>query len=123
MKRYAIILILFFPFLLSGQIKPAYCDEIPVTYDKTVAAKPALPRFPTSAVTEYKIQVAILKFTHPRDYPFHKELVARYRPCEQVWVVESKKTVKTRSEAERLKNQFRNIGYTGAYIIELVGYE
>lgn len=123
MKTYAFILILFFPVLLYGQIKPAYCDEIPVSYDKTVSTKAALPRFPTAAITEYKIQVAILKFTHPSDYPFHKELVARYRPCEQLWVVESKKTCKTKREAEQLKNKFRNIGYTGAYIIELIGYE
>jgi hypothetical protein len=123
MKTYVIILVIFCPILLSGQIKPAYCDEIPVSYDKTISTKSALPRFPTAAVTAYKVQVAILKFTHPRDYPFHKELVARYRPCEQLWVIESKKTCKTKREAEQLKEQFRSIGYTGAYVIELIGYE
>lgn len=111
------------PVLSYAQDKPTYCDEIPVMYDKTVASRPALPRFSTTPVTEYKVQVAILKFTHPRDYPFHQKLVARYRPCEQVWVIESKKICKTRAEAESLKGELRDLGYSGAYIIEILGYE
>ena len=92
-------------------------------YDKTVASRPALPKFNTAAVTEYKVQVAILKFTHPKDYPFHKSLVARYRPCEQVWVVESRESFSSREEAEELQNELKRLGYRGAYLVELLGYE
>ncbi len=112
-----------FPVFTFAQAKPTYCDEIPVMYDKTVASRPALPRFSTTPVTQYKVQVAILKFTHPSDYPFHKKLVARYRPCEQVWVIESKKICSSRLEAESLKDELRILGYTGAYITEILAYE
>jgi len=125
MKPFYILLLFLVPCLVSAQEqpKPTYCDEIPVMYDKTVASRPALPKFNTTPAIEYKVQVAILKFTHPKDYPFHKKLVARYRPCEQVWVIESKKICKTRSEAESLKNELRDLGYSGAYIIEILGFE
>lgn len=107
----------------KGQDRPTYCDDIPVMYDKTVAAKSALPQFSTTAVKEYKVQVAILKFTHPKDYPFHRALVARYRPCEQVWVVESRESFSDRNEAEELQKELKRLGYKGAYLIELLGYE
>lgn len=123
MKEICIFCLLLVPFFLSAQEKPLYCDEIPVMYDKAVASRPALPKFGTAPVTEYKVQVAILKFTHPRDYPFHKKLIARFRPCEQVWVIESKKICKTRAEAEGLKNELRDLGYNGAYVVELIGFE
>ncbi|TXB64892.1 hypothetical protein [Phaeodactylibacter luteus] len=102
--------------------RPAYCDDIPVMYDKS-AARPALPKFATAPVAEYKVQVAILKFSHPKDYPFHRSLVARYRPCEQVWVVESRESFRKRSEAEKLQQELIEMGYSGAYLIEILGYE
>jgi hypothetical protein len=108
---------------LTAQDRPTYCDDIPVMYDKTVSAKAALPKFNTSPVKEYKVQVAILKFTHPKDYPFHRALVARYRPCEQVWVVESRESFTSRREAEDLQAELKRLGYKGAYLIELLGYQ
>jgi hypothetical protein len=123
MKQLCIICLLIIPGFLFSQGKPTYCDEVPTMYDKTVSSRPALPRFNTTPVTEYKVQVAILKYTHPSDYPFHKKLVARFRPCEQVWVVESKKVCKTKAEAEQLKDELRDLGYSGAYVTELIGYE
>ncbi len=108
----------------AAQDRPSYCDDIPVMYDKTVAPpSDALPRFNTASVTEYKVQVAILKFTHPKDYPFHKSLVARYRPCEQVWVVESRESFASRAEAEKLQAELKRLGYKGAYLIELLGFQ
>ncbi|MCR9098714.1 MAG: hypothetical protein NXI25_02110 [bacterium] len=112
------------PLLSNAQERPSYCDEIPVMYDKGAMAKPpALPRFETKPVTEYKVQVAILKFTHPKDYPFHKYLVARYRPCEQVWVVETKKCFRSRQEAEDMRSELKDLGYSGAYIVDVLAYE
>jgi len=117
-------LMLSLPLMVAlAQDRPAYCEDVPVMYDKTVASRPALPKFNTAAVTEYKVQVAILKFTHPKDYPFHKALVARYRPCEQVWVVESRESFSSRKEAEELQNELKRLGYRGAYLVELLGYE
>lgn len=123
MKQGILLSLLFLlPVTLWAQRKPTYCEEIPATYDKTVAAKPALPQFGTTPTTEYKVQVAILKFTQPKDYPFHPKLVARYRPCEEVWVVESRQLCRTRADAERLRQELRGLGYTGAYITEVVAY-
>lgn len=117
-------LLLSMPFAaLLAQDRPTYCDDVPVMYDKTVSSRPALPKFDTAPVQEYKVQVAILKFTHPRDYPFHKTLVARYRPCEQVWVVESRESFSSRQKAEELQNELKRLGYRGAYLVELLGYE
>lgn len=106
-----------------AQERPLYCDEIPVMYDKSVPPPPALPRFETAPMVEYKVQVAILKFTHPKDYPFHSSLIARYRPCEQVWVVESKETFRDRSKAEALRKNLIDMGYSGAYLIDMIGWE
>lgn len=120
----ALISICLLPILGQAQERPSYCDEIPVMYDKGAVVKPpALPRFETAPVTEYKVQVAILKFTHPKDYPFHKYLVARYRPCEQVWVVETKECFRTRQEAEDMQSELKDLGYSGAYLVEVLAYE
>ncbi|MCB0571820.1 MAG: hypothetical protein KDC66_18765 [Phaeodactylibacter sp.] len=126
MTRLALLSVFFLIPLLSraqAPARPAYCDELPLSYEKSVPPSTPLPQFSTSPVTEYKIQVAILKFTHPRDFPFHKKLVARWRPCEQVWVVESRDTFRNKADAEQLKNELIRLGYNGAYLIELVGYE
>lgn len=124
-KCTAILVILFLlPALSQAQGRPSYCDEIPVMYDKGAAPQPAaLPRFETKPAIQYKIQVAILKFTHPKDYPFHKYLVARYRPCEQVWVVETKECFRTRQEAEDMRSELKDLGYNGAYLVEIMAYE
>lgn len=111
--------------LNAQEEKPAYCDNLPQMYDKgaTVASKRSpLPRFATTPTVEYKVQVAILRNTDPGEYPFHEDLVARYRPCEQVWVIESRESFVSRSEAIRMQNKLRELGYRGAYLIEIVGY-
>ncbi|PHI18726.1 hypothetical protein CEQ90_16345 [Lewinellaceae bacterium SD302] len=113
--------------LFSQDQKPAYCDNLPSTYGSVVvppggSPPPPLPRFATIAQTEYKVQVAILRDSDPRNFPFHPTLVARYRPCEQVWVVESRESFANRSEADALKNQLIGLGYQGAYITDLVAY-
>jgi hypothetical protein len=117
------------------QGKPEYCDELPVSYENALARKggtpssqeggssaSSLPRFATSPITEYKVQVAILRFTDPKDYPFHEKLVARFRPCEQVWVVESRESFSNKSDARKLQAELEKLGYRGAYITELVAY-
>ena len=116
------ILLYALPHSSTAQQRPIYCDEIPVMYDKSVPP-PALPRFETAPMVEYKVQVAILKFTHPKDYPFHSSLIARYRPCEQVWVVESKEAFRDRSKAEALRKNLIAMGYSGAYLIDMIGWE
>ncbi|MEM8585258.1 MAG: hypothetical protein AAGF87_13350 [Bacteroidota bacterium] len=116
---------------LSAQdTRPPYCDELPSTYSRGVSIAqggspnaPELPRFATTPTREYKVQVAILRYTDPSEYPFHPSLVARYRPCEQVWVVESRESYASRSEAEALQRQLQNLGYEGAYLTELVAYQ
>jgi hypothetical protein len=102
--------------------RPAYCEEFPVSYDARVAKSDALPRFQTIPTMEYKVQIAILRFTDPTEYPFHPDLVARWRPCEQVWVIESRQSFPNRRQALALRDKLVDLGYTGAYLIELVGY-
>lgn len=124
--------ILFFLLLLTGSTlwaqqtpptqRPSYCEELPVGYDQRISTADALPRFQSIPTKEYKVQVAILRYTDPADYPFHPDLVARYRPCEQVWVVESRQSFPDRSQAEALRDKLVQLGYTGAYLIELIGY-
>ena len=113
--------------LCAQEDKPAYCDELPTTYERGAVppggSRPALPRFATAPVTEYKVQVAILRETDPSGYPFHSKLVARYRPCEQVWVIESRESFADRREADRLRRELIDLGYRGAYLVELVGYQ
>ncbi|MEM7575253.1 MAG: hypothetical protein AAF433_20265 [Bacteroidota bacterium] len=116
---------------LSAQdVRPPYCDELPTTYGNSVSIAnggspqaPELPRFATSPVPEFKVQVAILRYTDPSEFPFHPTLVARYRPCEQVWVVESRESFSDRSDATALQNQLKALGYEGAYLTELVAYQ
>lgn len=111
--------------------KPPYCEEGPATYGSVAAvnipggsptASP-LPRFSTTPIKEYKVQVAILRYTDPSEYPFHPSLVARYRPCEQVWVVESRQSFANRADAAKLQNDLKGLGYDGSYVTELVGYQ
>lgn len=125
MKKYILLIALLAPLGAFAQqpVRPAYCDELPATYDKNVPPRSALPRFNTTPVPEYRVQVALLKHTHPKDYPFHRKLIARYRPCEQVWVVESRESFRNRADAERLKDELKALGYEGAYIIEMLGWE
>ena len=129
MKQILLVLICCSPIFLFAQTqKPAYCNDFPDEYSTTAkgvktAKRTSLPRFGTEPITEYKIQVAILRNSHPADYPFHKSLVARFRPCEEVWVVESRETFTNRREADRLKRDLIAMGYKGAYITELVGFQ
>ena len=127
MKHLLILIMCLAPALLSAQQleeRPAYCDDIPQMYEKGPApARSPLPMFTTAPVVEYKVQVAILKRTNPRTYPFHQSLVARWRPCEQVWVVETKETYAERKEAEQMQEFLKGLGYNGAYITECVGYQ
>lgn len=113
--------------LYAQQQPPPYCYDSPSTYGNVVAPNktppPPLPRFATTAHQEYKVQVAILRNTDPKDFPFHPTLVARYRPCEQVWVVESRESFKDRKDAEALRNQLTELGYDGAYITDLIAYQ
>jgi len=108
--------------------KPPYCDEGPATYGSVAAipgatTAPPLPRFTTTPTKEYKIQVAILRYTDPVEYPFQPELIARYRPCEQLWVVESRKSFPDRADAVALQAKLKGLGYGGAYITDLIGYQ
>lgn len=130
MRVLTLLLLLFSVATVSAQTvaaaeepaKPAYCEEA-TTYAKSGSNAPALPEFNTSPTKEYKVQVAILRFTDPAEYPFHPSLVARYRPCEQVWVVESRKSFADRAEAEALQNELNGAGYAGSYITELIAYQ
>ncbi|MEM9930422.1 MAG: hypothetical protein AAF840_11430 [Bacteroidota bacterium] len=129
MKFFLTTLFVFSTLLLVAQTqKPAYCEEGPSTYGSVAAipggsTPPPLPRFATTPTKEYKIQVAILRYTDPSEYPFHSDLVARYRPCEQVWVVESRESYANRAEAVKQQDKLKNLGYSGAYITELMGYQ
>ena len=102
--------------------RPTYCDALPSQYSKGASNRQALPKYSTQPTVEYKVQVAILRNTDPREYPFHEKLIARYRPCEQVWVIESRECFTDRSAALRLQTELRNLGYRGAYLVELIGY-
>lgn len=102
--------------------RPAYCEELPVGYDQITNRATPLPRFQSVPTKEYKVQVAILRNTDPADYPFHPDLVARYRPCEQVWVIESRQSYPDRKVALALRDKLAKLGYDGAYLIELIGY-
>ena len=129
MKIFYLLLFFTLPYALIGQDRPAYCDALPATYEKAVALKrkgggpSKLPTFSTQAISEYKVQVAILRYSEPAEHPFHKSLVARYRPCESVWVVESRDSFKDRARAERLKKELIGLVYRGAYITELIGFQ
>lgn len=128
MKKLLSLLFLFFAFHFmafsqnSDNTLPAYCNDLPKLYDKGASMSNPLPKFKTQPVTEYKVQVAILRSTHPSEHPFHKSLVARYRPCEQVWVVESRQSFASRKQADEFRKQLVALGYRGAYIFEMMGY-
>lgn len=130
MKHYLYLMTFVF-FLLTGtaslfsqEQRPAYCDDLPVSYEKGASRqRPSLPKFSTVPVPEYKVQVAILRFTDPAEYPFHPSLIARYRPCEEVWVIESRESFTSKSQALQLRDELRKMGYNGAYLIEMVGYQ
>jgi hypothetical protein len=130
MKHYFYLMAFVFFFLanstplFSQEQRPTYCDDLPVSYEKgATKARPSLPKFNTVPVPEYKVQVAILRFTDPAEYPFHPKLIARYRPCEEVWVIESKESFPNKSDALQLRNELRNLGYSGCYVIEMVAYQ
>ena len=108
---------------LSKPAKPTYCEEGPSTYGSTADDAPALPKFSTTPTREYKVQVAILRYTDPSEYPFHPTLVARYRPCEQVWVIESRESFTKREDAVALQDTLTEAGYSGSYITDLVAYQ
>jgi hypothetical protein len=130
MRLLPILLVLFTGLGLHAQddtlVKPSYCEESPSTYGSASspdgATAPSLPRFATTPTKEYKVQVAILRYTDPAEYPFHPTLVARYRPCEQVWVIESRESFSERSEAEALQQTLQQAGYGGSYITDLIAY-
>jgi len=126
-NAFTLLLLLVAGTLLAQSEKPAYCEEGPATYGAVAAlpggSPPPLPKFSTTPTKEYKIQVAILRFTDPREYPFHPDLVARYRPCEQVWAVESRKSFADRNEAAAMQKKLQDLGHGGAYITDLVGYQ
>ena len=128
MKNVLTLLLLLVAGALVAQAeKPPYCDEGPATYGAVAAlpggsTPPPLPRFNTAATPEYKVQVAILRYTDPTEYPFHPDLVARYRPCEQVWVVESRESWPNRADAVAMQSKLKELGYSGAYITDLMAY-
>ena len=126
------IVVTFLPVFLIGQItqdsvpdKPWYCNppDMNLMTAKAGGSPSALPKMPTVPVTCYKVQVAILMKTHPAEHPFHPKLVARYRPCEEVWVIESRETFKYRDEAEKFGKEMESLGYKEAYVTEIMGYE
>ncbi len=132
MRNLILIVLLTFPLLLSAQTRPSYCDGPPPTSyakggdwgrGKKPVKRPSLPKFATQPVKQYKVQVAILRETSPEEYPFHESLIARHRPCEEVWVIESKDSFDTRAEAVAYQKKIEKLGYKGAYIIEMVGWE
>jgi hypothetical protein len=108
---------------IQTQPKPAYCDEPPAMARSVVGGAPPIPRFPTLPTVCYKIQVAILRKNSPFEFRFHPSLVARWRPCEEVWVVESKETFCDRQEAERFRDNCKQMGYVDAFITQLVTYQ
>jgi len=128
MKTLFTLLLISATFMLAAQAeKPPYCEEGPATYGSVAAipgaTPPPLPRFNTTPTPEYKVQVAILRYTDPSEYPFDPALVARYRPCEQVWVVESRESFADRADATRLQSDLKSKGYGGAYITDLIAYQ
>lgn len=103
--------------------KPAFCDQ-PTDYNyQPKGAKKPLPDFHTQTQVEYRVQVAVLRNSDPRDFHFHKSLVARYQPCEEVWIVESRQTFMDKLSAERLKQELIRLGYPDPYITTLVTYQ
>lgn len=127
MKTLLTFLFLLTTLSLSAQTeKPAYCEEEPATYGSIGPiqgdTRPPLPRFATTPTVAYKVQVALLRYTDPLDYPFHPSLVARFRPCEQLWVVESRESFTNRADAVKLQQKLKEVGYNGSYITDLIAF-
>ena len=125
MKYLITILCLIFSLQVHAQnsttTDPDYCD-----FDKsdmTVKGGSPLPKFLSQATLCYKVQVAILNDQDAYNFPFHPKLNARWRPCQKVWVIESKETCCDAQSAEKLKNELINLGYQSAFLTELVSYE
>ena len=113
---------------IQEQPKPAYCDEpaaplqarsVPVGGSPV----PALAQYPTLPTVCYKVQVAILRQSNPFNFRFHPSLTARWRPCEEVWVVESKDTFCNREEAEQFQERLKELGYMDTFLTQLVTYQ
>lgn len=103
--------------------KPAYCDQ-PTEYSNLPPpARKPLPEFATQSKLEYRVQVAVLRNTDPRNFHFHSSLIARYQPCEEVWIVESRASFANKLDAERLRQELKKLGYPDPYITTLVTYE
>ena len=110
---------------IEAQPKPSYCNE-PVMAATTAApggSPTPMPQYPTLASICYKVQVAILRETSPYDFAFHPSLTARWRPCEEVWVVETKETFCNKDEAEQVRGRLKELGYPGAFLTKMVGYQ
>ena len=105
--------------------KPAYCEEPEVSTARSVpvGGSPVLAQYPTLPTICYKVQVAILRKTSPFNFRFHPSLIARWRPCEQLWVIESKDNFCSREEAENFRNRLRELGYEDTYVTQLVTYQ
>ncbi len=133
MRNLILLLLLTFPLILTAQSqRPSYCDGPPPTSyakggdwgrGKATKKRGHLPKFDTKPVKRYKLQVAILRETSPADYPFHESLIARHRPCEDIWVIESRDSFATRKEAEKYQKNLEKLGYKGTYIVEMIGWE
>ncbi len=106
---------------IQSQPRPAYCEPPANRFAAPKGGTP-LPRSNTRAVICYKVQVAILRQSDPYDFPFHEELTARWRPCEEVWVIESRLTFCDRRKAEQFREKMLRVGYEGAFITKLIGY-
>jgi len=132
------MLLLLAPFVIKAQVqteaeiqqipKPAYCDEPALTATRAAvpagsAPVPVMAEYPTLPTVCYKVQVAILRQSNPYDFRFHPSLMARWRPCEQVWVVESKATYCDRAEAEVVQARLNELGYTDTFLTQLVTYQ
>lgn len=111
---------------IENKPKPAYCDEPAqaLTPRTTIVGAPSpMAQYPTLPTICYKVQVAILRQTNPFNFRFHPSLIARWRPCEQVWVVESKDTFCKREDAEKFQARLRELGYADTFLTQLVTYQ
>jgi hypothetical protein len=111
--------------LIEQGPKPGYCEEpvMETARSVPVGGSPVLTEYPTLPCICYKVQVAILQETNPFNFHFHPSLVARWRPCEQVWVIESKDNFCSREEADNFRNRLRELGYADTYVTQLVTYQ
>ena len=110
---------------MMSQPKPSYCFAPVQATARSAPASAAtpFPEYPSLASICYKVQVAILREKDPTTYAFHPSLTARWRPCEEVWVVETKETYCNKNEAESAKGRLKELGYPGAFLTKMVGYQ